>query len=151
MEAYLKVCLQELARSAMGLLSRLEGDPGSDLSARENLIKNNQGKDIVFDIDDKPSIAIMSFDHSEAKGTIAIERGNYGVWLWVDGKALGGVDLFHQAVFEAGEESYPLIHINDNHGEAVAHIRFPKGRIEFVPEDNSKPRWEVDNPAVTES
>lgn len=62
-----------------------------------------------------PTQAVFSFDHAEAKGKIAVERGAYGISITVNDapEAQAVVDLFYCAT----EGKSPILRIYDENGD----------------------------------
>ena len=105
---------------------------------KDNLLMRPCTKDVV-------EVVTMHFDHEEAKGTIAIERCGYGSYIWVNGKCIAMVDLFHCSDEESEENGggpYFQIVMYDREGDnATAAFKFKKDKSEFVPDDRTEPLW----------
>ena len=105
---------------------------------KDNLLMRPCTKDVV-------EVVTMHFAHEEAKGTIAIERCGYGSYIWVNGKCIAMVDLFHCSDEESennGDGPYFQLIMYDREGDnATAAFKFKKDKSEFVPDDRTEPLW----------
>ena len=123
----------------------------STIKDNEMFIRSNIGKNVCkLGADGQPEIVVMHFDDDGAKGTIAFQRSGHGVYVWIDGRELAIVDLFHGSP-EAGREEpgggeYPQMVFHDpESGDEIALFRFKGDRAEFMPDDGKvypKPLWE---------
>ena len=69
---------------------------------------------LITEVDSKRiQAAMIVFDEWEAHGNVAIERGQYGVHLWVDGVCIGMIDLWYQSDEAGISEPYVQIVIDE--------------------------------------
>lgn len=75
---------------------------------------------------------ILNYDGPEAKGTVRIETGYYGPWIYVNDRCVAMIDLFH-LTDDGGDEhgKYPQIVIFADHenDDPVAHAMILEGKV----------------------
>ena len=141
-------CLDELISDAKAMKKKLSGlQPSAEDAQSENerFIKENIGKDAILEGEEVTEVVTMAFNHEEARGTIAMERGEYGIWVWVDGKNIALIDLFYNRESENGEK-YTQVVIN-NQDDPIAFVKFKTDRIEFLPDPGRRPIWVHEHPS----
>jgi hypothetical protein len=119
-----------------------------ELDEQDKFIQDNIGKDGLLMGKDGIEVVTMHFDYPEVKGTVALRRSGSGAEIWVNGKCIGLLDLFHLSDVseETGENPYFQIAVDDPFGigENVAFLKFKEAKIEFLSEwpfASEKPLW----------
>jgi len=128
--------IKSMKRKVSSLLPSNE-DPQNE---NERFINEHIGQDAILEGEELTEVVTMAFNHEEARGTIAMERGEYGIWVWVDGKNIALIDLFHNSESEDGEK-YTQVAINDGQADTAAFVRFKQDRIEFLRDYRGTPIW----------
>jgi len=97
----------------------------------ERLLEETQGTTFVRS-------AIFVFDEQEAKGDIVVERGAYGLYIWVDGECLALIDLFYLSPANDNEEphkKHPAIHLyQPGEDDALGSVHWYPDRTEIMME-----------------
>lgn len=77
-------------------------------------------------------ITWYDFDTDEAKGRIGVQRGDYGLWLYLDDEdhCIGLIDLIYQSGVGSCSDFPPHAQLiaNADNGDALAYVKYlPQG------------------------